>query len=76
MSLKLSLEIIFVVKDDTLIGDRDEYFFAISVGQVMNSIVDVVVESECPLQLEGRRLPQIFFLTIVLLHQLVTNIAR
>ena len=32
MSLKLSLEIIFVVKDDTLIGDRDEYFFAISVG--------------------------------------------
>ena len=45
MSLQLSLKIVLVVEDDTLIGYGHEYFFAGLVGEIVDSIIDMIVES-------------------------------
>lgn len=46
MSLELPLEVVFVVEDDALVGDRNEYLFSGLVGEVVDAIVDVVVEPQ------------------------------
>lgn len=76
MPLELSLQVVFVVIDDPLVGDGDEDLFSFPVGEIVDSVVDMVVEAECPLQFEGRSFPQIFLLAVVLFHQLVTNITQ
>lgn len=76
MPLELSLKVVLVVIDDPLVGDGDEDLFSFPVGEVVDSVVDMVVEAQCPLQFEGRSFPQIFLLAVVLLHQLVTNINK
>lgn len=43
MSLKLSLQVVLVVEDDSLVRHRDEYLFAVFVSEVMHSVVYVVV---------------------------------
>ena len=68
MTLQLSLQIIFVIVDDSLIGNWDEYLFSFFVGEIMNSIVDVIVETDSPLQLEGAGFTKILFFEIVLAH--------
>lgn len=45
MSLELSLKVVFVVEDDSLVGDRDEDLFTGLVGKVVNTVVNVVVEA-------------------------------
>lgn len=50
MSLELPLEIILIVEDDSLVGDGDEDFLSRLVGEVVDAIVDVIVETEGPFE--------------------------
>ena len=68
MSLQLSLQVVLIIIDDALIGNWDEDLLALGVGQVMDTVEDVVVEAEGPLQLEGARLAQLGLLLLVLTH--------
>ena len=43
MSLELALGVVFVVVDDSLVGDGDEDLLAGLVGEVVDAVVDVVV---------------------------------
>lgn len=54
MSLELSLEVVFVVEDDSLVGDRDEDLFARFIGEVVDAVVNVVVEAQGPFEFESR----------------------
>ena len=45
MSLELSLEIIFVIIDDSLVGDWDEDLFSLLGCEVVNAIIDMIVET-------------------------------
>lgn len=53
MSLELSLEVVFVVEDDSLVGDRDEDLFARFIGEVVDAVVNVVVEAQGPFEFES-----------------------
>jgi hypothetical protein len=70
MSLELSLEIVLVIKNDSLVGDGDEDFLSGLVGQVMNTVVDVIVQSQGPFELECRGLSEVLLLwiVVVLIH--------
>ena len=69
MSLELSLQVVLVIVDDSLVGDRDEDLLSFFVGEVMDAIEYVVVETNGPLQFEGASLTKIlFFLSLVLTH--------
>ena len=69
VSLQLSLKVVLVIVDDSLVGDGDKNLFPVSVGQVVHSIIDVVVEANCPFEFESARLPVLFFLgVVVFLH--------
>lgn len=50
MTLELSLQVIFVIVDDTLIGNRDEYLLSLGIGQIVDPVKYVVVQSKSPLQ--------------------------
>lgn len=67
MSLELSLLVVFVVEDDALVGNGDEDFFSGMVGEVMNSIEDVVVEAKRPLEFECAGLGKVILLIVVLI---------
>ncbi len=43
MSLKLALLVVLIIVDDSLIGNGDKDLFSFGVGQVMYSVVDVIV---------------------------------
>ena len=43
MSLKLALQVVLIIVDDSLIGNRDKDLFPFRVGQIVHSVVDVVV---------------------------------
>lgn len=45
MSLQLSLQIILIIIDDSLIGNGDKDLLALGVGQIMNTIEDMIVET-------------------------------
>lgn len=45
MSLQLSLQVIFVIENYSLIGDRDENLFPGFICQVVDAVVYVVVEA-------------------------------
>lgn len=45
MSLKLPLEIILVIKDDSLVGDGDEDLLSGLVGEVVDAVIDVVIQA-------------------------------
>ena len=68
MSLELPLKVVLVVIDDTLIGNGDEDLFSLLVGKVVHTVVNVVVETDCPLQLQGARFAQLGLLLLVLTH--------
>ena len=68
MTLQLPLKVIFVIVDDSLVGDRDENLFSLFIGEVVDPVIDVVVESDCPLQFEGTCFAQVFLLGIILTH--------
>ena len=68
VSLELSLQVVFVIVDDSLIGDRYENFFSLSIGEVVDAVEDVVVESECPLEFESTGFAEIFLFGVVLAH--------
>lgn len=51
MSLQLSLHVIFVIVDHSLVGNRNEDLLAVGVGQVVHSVKDMVVEAQSPLEL-------------------------
>jgi hypothetical protein len=44
VTLQLPLQVIFVIIDDSLIGNRDEDLLSLGVGEVMDSIEYVIVE--------------------------------
>lgn len=67
MSLELSLLVVFVVEDDALVGYGYEDFFSGMVGEVMNSIEDVVVEAKRPFEFECASLGKVFLLIVVLI---------
>ena len=68
MTLQLPLKVIFVIVDDSLVGDRDENLFSLFIGEVMDAVIDVIVEADSPLQFEGACFAQVFLLRIVLTH--------
>ena len=68
MTLQLPLKVIFVIVDDSLVGDRDENLFSLFIGKVMDAVIDVIVKADSPLQFEGTGFAQIFLLRIVLTH--------
>lgn len=72
MALKLSLEIVFIVKYDTLIGDRHKNLFSGLIGQIVDTIIDFIIEAEWPFKLKGARFAKIFLLLVILwfVHQL------
>lgn len=68
MSLELSLQIILIIIDDSLIGNRDKDLLSLGVGQVMDTIENVIVETKGPLQLQSAGLAQFGLLLLVLTH--------
>lgn len=66
----MSLLVVFVVEDDTLVGDGDEDLFSGMVGEVVDAVEDVVVEAEGPFEFEGAGLGEILllFVVLILLH--------
>lgn len=50
VALELPLQVIFVIVDDSLIGHRNEYLLSFRIGEIVDPVVDVVIESQCPLQ--------------------------
>ncbi len=44
----MSLYVVLVVENDSLVGNGDEDLSAVSVGEVVNSVEDVVVHPEGP----------------------------
>ena len=48
MTLELPLKVVFIVINDTLIGDRDKDFLSLMVSEVVYPIEDVVVETQRP----------------------------
>ena len=67
VALKLSLQIVFVVVDDSLVGDGHEYLFSGLIGQIVDTIVDMVVESERPFEFQSTGFPKVFFIPVVFL---------
>jgi hypothetical protein len=53
VSLELSLEVVLIVEDDSLVGDRDEDLLSRFIGKVVDAIVNVVVESQGPFEFES-----------------------
>lgn len=78
MSLELPLQVVFVVEDDSLVGDWHEYLFAGFISEVVHSIENVIVEAKGPLQSESTGLPQILVFPVVLfaLHKISYNISN
>lgn len=54
MTLELALHVVLVVENDALVSDWDEDLSSLPVGQVVNPVVDVVVETERPFKFERR----------------------
>ena len=63
----MSLLVVFVVEDYALVGNWDEDLFSGMVGEVMDSIEDVVIESKRPLEFECAGLGKILLLVVVLI---------
>ena len=74
MSLQQSLRIVLVVKNDSGIGDRVEDLLSLIIGEIMNSVVDVIVEAEWPFEFEGWGLVDFLLLGVVVsfLHDCYT----
>ena len=53
MTLQLPLKVVFVIVDDSLVGNRDKNLFSLFIGEVMDPVIDVIVETDSPLQFEG-----------------------
>lgn len=53
MTLQLPLKVVFVIVDDSLVGNRDKNLFSLFIGEVMDPVIDVIVEADSPLQFEG-----------------------
>jgi hypothetical protein len=65
MTLQLPLQVIFVIVDDTLVGDRDKDLLSLRVGEVVNTIEYMIVQAKCPLEFEGAGLTKIVVLGFV-----------
>jgi hypothetical protein len=65
------LKIILVVEDDALIGDGYEDLFAGVVGEVVDTVEDVVVEAEGPFEFECRSFAEVllFGVVVVVVHE-------
>lgn len=50
MTLQLTLQIVLVIINDTLIGNWNEDLFSLSVRKVVNSIINVIVEAQSPFE--------------------------
>ena len=57
VSLELSLQVILVIIDDSLIGNRDKVLLSFFIGEIVHPIKDVIVESNRPLQFKGTGFP-------------------
>jgi hypothetical protein len=75
MSLELSLEVILVVEDDSLVGDGDEDLLAGVVGKVVDAVEDVVVEAEGPFEFECGGFAQVllFGVVVVVVHSMLES---
>ena len=51
--MQLPLKVVFVIVDDSLVGNRDKNLFSLFIGEVMDPVIDVIVEADSPLQFEG-----------------------
>jgi hypothetical protein len=76
VSLKLSLQIVLIIVNDALVGHWDEDFLSGLIGEIMNSVVDVIVESKGPFKFESAGFADILFVRIVLffVHGVVTEL--
>lgn len=65
MTLQLPLQIIFVIVDDTLVGNRDEDLLSLRVCEVVNTIEYMIVQAKCPLEFEGAGLTKVVVLRFI-----------
>ena len=66
--MQLPLQVIFVIVDDSLIGDGNEDLLSFRIGEIVDPVIDVIVESQRPLQFQRTGLGEIVLLGLVFGH--------
>ncbi len=44
------MKVIFIVKDDSLVGDRDENLLSRLIGKVVDPVINMIVEAQGPFE--------------------------